>query len=134
MINPSSIGIQNSVLPQMEQSRLTQLRNLAEPGKNQTNEELKSLAHQFESIFVHQLLKVMRSTVQKTGLFDSHATQMYESLYDEEVANLMTEQKSIGLANIIYRDLIRLEEKIDKARSTSDTPAQELTPEIDLQG
>ena len=134
MINPSSIGIQNSVLPQMEQSRLTQLKNLAEPGQNQTNEKLKSLAHQFESIFVHQLLKVMRSTVQKTGLFDSHATQMYESLYDEEVANLMTEQKSIGLADIIYRDLIRLQERIDKARSTSDTPAQELTPEIDLQG
>ena len=134
MINPSSISIQNSVLPQMEQSRLTQLRNLAEPGKNQTNEELKSLAHQFESIFVHQLLKSMRSTVQKTGLFDSHATQMYESLYDEEVANLMTEQRSIGLANIIYRDLIRLEERIDKARSTNVTPAQELTPEIDLQG
>ena len=118
----------------MEQSRLTQLRNLAEPGKNQTNEELKSLAHQFESIFVHQLLKAMRSTVQKTGLFDSHATQMYESLYDEEVANLMTEQRGIGLADIIYRDLIRLEERIDKARSTSGTPAQELTPEIDLQG
>ena len=118
----------------MEQGRLTQLSNLAGSGGNQTNEELKSLAHQFESIFVHQLLKSMRSTVQKSGLLDSHATQMYESLYDEEVAKLMTEQKSMGLADIIYRDLTRLEEKSSKAQSTSGTPAQKLTPAIDLHG
>ena len=134
MINLSSTSIQNSVLPQMEESRLTQLSHLAQPGRNQTNEELKSLAHQFESIFVHQLLKAMRSTVQKTGLFDSHATQMYESLYDEEVAKLMTEQRGIGLADIVYRDLVRLEEKSKKVQSTSDTPVQGLAPAIDLKG
>jgi flagellar protein FlgJ len=132
VINP--LSIENSVLPQVEQSRLTQLSNLAGSGGNQTNEELKSVAHEFESIFVHQLLKSMRSTVQKTGLLDSHATQMYESLYDEEVAKLMTEQRSMGLADIVYRDLVRLEEKSSKARSTSGAPVQKLTPAIDLHG
>ena len=113
-----SVGLQNSILPQMEESRLTQLSDLANPGRSKNHEQLESLSKQFESIFVQQLLKSMRSTVQKTGLFDSHATNMYESLHDEEMSKLMTKQKGIGLADIIYKDLARLEEKIEQARSS----------------
>ena len=134
MFIPSSISPQNSILPQMEQSRLSQLSDLASPGTSKTNKQLKSLANQFESIFVHQLLKSMRSTVQKTGLFDSHATNMYESLHDEEIAKLMTEQKGIGLADVIYRDLVRLDGKTKKARSEIGISAQKINPAVDLQG
>ena len=134
MFIPSSISPQNSILPQMEQSRLSQLSDLASPGTSKTNKQLKSLSQQFESIFVHQLLKSMRSTVQKTGLFDSHATNMYESMQDEEIAKLMTEQKGIGLAEIIYRDLARLEEKTNKEQSENGRSTQNLNPAINLQG
>jgi len=134
MFIPSSISPQNSILPQMEQSRLSQLSDLASPGTSKTNKQLKSLSKQFESIFVHQLLKSMRSTVQKTGLFDSHATNMYESLHDEEIAKLMTEQKGIGLADVIYRDLARLEAKVEKARSEIGISAQKINPAVNLQG
>ena len=134
MFIPSSISPQNSILPQMEQSRLSQLSDLASPGTSKTDEQLKSLSKQFESIFVHQLLKSMRSTVQKTGLFDSHATNMYESLHDEEIAKLMTEQKGIGLADVIYRDLARLEAKVEKARSEIGISSQKINPAVNLQG
>ncbi|MCH2391129.1 MAG: rod-binding protein [Nitrospinales bacterium] len=134
MFIPSSISPQNSILPQMEQSRLSQLSDLASPGTSKTNKQLKSLSKQFESIFVHQLLKSMRSTVQKTGLFDSHATNMYESLHDEEIAKLMTEQKGIGLADVIYRDLARLEAKVEKARSEIGISSQKINPAVNLQG
>ena len=134
MFIPSSISPQNSILPQMEQSRLSQLSDLASPGTSKTNKQLKSLSKQFESIFVHQLLKSMRSTVQKTGLFDSHATNMYESLHDEEIAKLMTEQKGIGLADGIYRDLARLEAKVEKARSEIGISSQKINPVVNLQG
>ena len=134
MFIPSSISPQNSILPQMEQSRLSQLSDLASPGTSKTDEQLKSLSKQFESIFVHQLLKSMRSTVQKTGLFDSHATNMYESLHDEEIARLMTEQKGIGLADVIYRDLARLEAKVEKARSEIGISSQKINPAVNLQG
>ena len=134
MFIPSSISPQNSILPQMEQNRLSQLSDLASPGTSKTNKQLKSLSKQFESIFVHQLLKSMRSTVQKTGLFDSHATNMYESLHDEEIAKLMTEQKGIGLADIIYRDLARLEAKVKKARSEIGISSQKINPAVNLQG
>ena len=134
MFIPSSISPQNSILPQMEQSRLSQLRDLASPGTSKTNKQLKSLSQKFESIFVHQLLKSMRSTVQKSGIFNSHATKMYESLHDEEMAKLMTEQKGIGLADVIYRDLVSLDGKIKKARSEIGISAQKINPAVNLQG
>jgi flagellar protein FlgJ len=134
MFSSSSIGNQGSISSQMDKNRLTQLSNLSETGKNKTNEEIKSLAHQFESIFVHQLLKSMRSTVQKSGLFDSHATQMYESLYDEEMAKLMTEKRSIGLADIVYKDLVRLEDIIKKTQPMNGTSVQVTAKTIDLKG
>ena len=61
----------------------------------------------------------MRSTIQKSGLFDSHATRMYESMHDQEMANLMTEKRSIGLADIIYKDLLRLEKKSEASNSNN---------------
>ena len=134
MFSSASTGNQGLISSQMDNNRLTQLSNLSETGKNKTNEEIKSLAHQFESIFVHQLLKSMRSTVQKSGLFDSHATQMYESLYDEEMAKLMTEKRSIGLADIVYKDLVRLEDIIKKVQPMSGTSVQVQAKTIDLKG
>ena len=134
MFSSASTGNQGLISSQMDNNRLTQLSNLSETGKNKTNEEIKSLAHQFESIFVHQLLKSMRSTVQKSGLFDSHATQMYESLYDEEMAKLMTEKRSIGLADIVYKDLVRLEDIIKNVQPVGRTSVQGSTQTIDLKG
>jgi len=118
----------------MEQSRISQLSELANSGRSKNNKQLKVLSQQFESIFVHQLLKSMRSTIQKSGLFGSHATEMYESLHDEEMANLMTQQKGIGLAEVIYRDLARLEEKTKKEQPERERSTQNLNEVINLQG
>ena len=134
MMNIPSMATQNSVLPQMEQNRLTGLMAQANLDKNNTNEELMSLSRQFESIFIHQLLKSMRSTIQKSGLFESHATRMYESMHDQELASLMSEKRSIGLADIIYKDLLRMEEKRDQSASESNTSIQHSNQSIDSLG
>ena len=115
MINMPAVSISNSVLPQIEQNRLNELKVQSKLTKNHTNDELMSLAHQFESIFIHQVLKSMRSTIPKSGLLESHATRMYESMHDQEMANLMSEKRSIGLAEMIYKDLVRLEKKSTQA-------------------
>ena len=133
-MNIPAMATQNSVLPQMEQNRLTGLMAQANLDKNNTNEELMSLSRQFESIFIHQLLKSMRSTIQKSGLFESHATKMYESMHDQELASLMSEKRSIGLADIIYKDLLRMEEKRDQSASESNTSIQHSNQSIDSLG
>ena len=133
-MNIPAMATQNSVLPQMEQNRLTGLMAQANLDKNNTNEELMSLSRQFESIFIHQLLKSMRSTIQKSGLFESHATRMYESMHDQELASLMSEQRSIGLADIVYKDLLRMEEKRDQSTSESNISIQHSNQSIDSLG
>jgi peptidoglycan hydrolase FlgJ len=133
MFIPSSSS-KTAILPQMEQGRMSQLSKLAKLGKSKNNKQLKSLSKEFESIFVHQLLKSMRSSVQKSGLFDSHASKMYESLHDEEMSKLMTEQKGIGLAEVIYRDLARLEEKISKDQTESKVSTKTINSAINLKG
>ncbi|MBT3513816.1 MAG: hypothetical protein HOB32_04000 [Nitrospina sp.] len=133
MFIPSSISPQNSILPQMEQSRLSELNHLANPARGKSNKELIAVAKQFESVFIHQLLKSMRSSVQKSSLFDSHASKMFESLHDEEMSKLMSEQKGIGLADVIYRDLARLESKVNKQKENKES-AQKLNQSINLQG
>ena len=133
-MNIPAMATQNSVLPQMEQNRLTGLMAQANLDKNNTNEELMSLSRQFESIFIHQLLKSMRSTIQKSGLFESHATRMYESMHDQELASLMSEKRSIGLADIIYKDLLRMEEKRDQSTSESNISIQHSNQSIDSLG
>jgi len=134
MFIPSSSSSETAILRQFERGRLSQLSELAKPGKNKNNKQLKSLAKEFESIFVHQLLKSMRSTVQKSDFFDSHASNMYESLYDEEMSKIMTEQKGVGLADVIYRDLARLEEKTNKDQTESEVSTKKINSAINLQG
>ena len=134
MINIPGMGTLNSVLPQMEQNRLTELKDQAGLDRNQTDEELMSVSRQFESIFIHQLLKSMRSTVQKSGLFDSHATRMYESMHDQELASLITEKRSIGLAEIVYKDLLLLEQKKNGEQLHDNQVIKDMSPMVDIQG
>ena len=46
----------------------------------------------------------------------------------------MTEQKGIGLADIIYRDLARLEEKVKKDQTESEISTKKINSGTNLQG
>lgn len=77
-----------------------------------TDADLKELARQFESIFIQYMQKSMRSTVPKSGLFNSFSLEMYESMFDQELAGQVSLKKGIGLADVLYKDLKRLDETI----------------------
>ena len=59
---------------------------------------------------------------------------MYESMHDQELASLMTEKQSIGLADIVYKDLVRLEEKINKQRSEDNKAVQDSNSAVGFFG
>ena len=63
------------------------------------------VAQKFEGILIHQMLKAMRKTVQKSDLLNSFSLQQYESMMDEEIANEMAKHKGIGLADSIFNQL-----------------------------
>lgn len=56
---------------------------------------------------MHELLKSMRNTIPKTGMFDSPATNMFEEMLDEERANEMARNGGMGLAQLVYEQMSR---------------------------
>lgn len=70
--------------------------------------KIKQLSKDFEAIFLEQMLRTMRSSVQKSGLIDGgNAEEIYRSMLDSEYAKLMAGQSSSGLAQMIERQLLQ---------------------------
>jgi flagellar protein FlgJ len=76
------------------------------------------VARDFESVFVNKLLESMRKAVPKSGLLDSSALDMYQSMMDQEMAKNMSERKGMGLGEMVYKDLSRLD-KVFRGESIS---------------
>lgn len=77
--------------------------------KNEKNsdEALKKVAQQFESLFVHELLKNMRSAnavFEEDSLFNSSESNFFRDMYDQQLSVSMAE-KGIGLADSLYRQM-----------------------------
>ena len=118
----------NQALNALALGKVKQLRQQVESGALKNDEQLKAVARQFESIFVQQLLSSMRSTVPKEGLLDSFAKNSFDEMMDEELAKEVSRQKGIGLSDMIYRDLSRMDKIIKSAQEqltnikTGETP------------
>jgi len=60
----------------------------------------------FEQIFLHMLLKEMRSTIPDSGLTEkSTAREIFEDMYDEELATTMSKNNGIGIAKMLYEQM-----------------------------
>lgn len=69
--------------------------------------KIKQLATDFESMFMEQMLKGMRTSVQKSGLIDGgNAEEIYQSMLDGEYAKTMAGQRNTGLADMVERQLL----------------------------
>jgi murein DD-endopeptidase MepM/ murein hydrolase activator NlpD len=73
-------------------------------GKNQA--ELKKVAEEFEAIFIGQLLKVMRETIEESGMEGGgFGKGIYTDLFDQEIALSMARRGALGIGDIIYKSL-----------------------------
>lgn len=87
---------------------------------DQKNEELKKACREFESVFTYQLLKSMRSTVEKCDLFHGgQGEEIYQSLLDQELSKNMSGSGNNSLANILYNQL-----KNNLSEAVSDKPIE----------
>jgi murein DD-endopeptidase MepM/ murein hydrolase activator NlpD len=81
------------------------------PSGNSTeykHQELKKACREFESVFTYQILKSMRSTIEKSDLFHGgQGEEIYESLLDQELAKKMARSGENSLADMLYRQLSR---------------------------
>ena len=62
----------------------------------------------FESIFIKQMLNVMRKTVHKTGLTDGGmAEEIFEDMLYDEYALKMAQSSRFGISDMLYKELSR---------------------------
>ncbi len=88
----------------------------------QKEDDLESAAQDFEAIFLHKMLEAMRKTVPKSGLLESFSSDMYQSMFDEELANEMAKRGDIGLANMMYKQL----DKTNPQNPSSDSHSNKI--------
>ena len=70
-------------------------------GKN--NEELKDVAEQFESIFVHQMLKQARQGKLAEGIFSSEAQDTFNNMLDIEYSKILSKENNFGIAEALIK-------------------------------
>ncbi|MBL1294218.1 MAG: flagellar assembly peptidoglycan hydrolase FlgJ [Thiotrichales bacterium] len=66
---------------------------------------LREVAQQFESLFLHMMLKSMRSAVSESDLMSSKQTGFYQEMLDQQLSTELPKQGGIGLADIIVQQL-----------------------------
>ncbi len=77
------------------------------------NPSLRKACRQLESLFLSQLLKEMRKTVPHGGAIPEHnGASLYQSLFDNHLADLLAKQQATGLGDYFYRELLDTEGKI----------------------
>lgn len=81
---------------------LAKLKALA---KGDSSGALREVAQQFEGVFLQMVLKGMRQASLGDGLLDNDQTRFYRDLYDQQLAVHLSRQSTIGLAELIVRQL-----------------------------
>lgn len=72
-----------------------------------SQEGLKVAARQFETYFLQMMLKSMRDTVPKDTIFDSQETKDFTTMMDQQVAQNISQNKGIGMADALIAQIER---------------------------
>jgi flagellar protein FlgJ len=73
--------------------------------KTDSPEALKKVAKQFESLFLNNILKGMRSAKLAEGAFDSDQSKTYNEMYDQQLSVHLAGKPGVGLADLIVKQL-----------------------------
>ncbi len=107
-----SIGttnISNIINQTTTQANKNSLENVTAKIDNaKEDKELLTACQEFESLFVHMMLKEMRATIPEDGFIEkSTGTEIFEDMYDQKVAeNIAKSKEGIGLAKMLYEQMM----------------------------
>lgn len=81
---------------------------------------LKNACQDFEAMFLANMLKSMRKTVEKTNLFGSDSgEETFQEMMDNEVSKAAAKTSSMGIADLMYRQVTNDLAKKAEAAATS---------------
>lgn len=102
--NSNLIATQEKAQAELEQSTFNQVLDKAR--KADDDKRLKEACQEMESVFLYQVLSAMRSTVPPNPLLGrSQAEEIFQSMLDQELTKSASKTGSIGLAEILYKQL-----------------------------
>jgi peptidoglycan hydrolase FlgJ len=100
------------------------LQALKRAAANNDPAAVRRVAQQFESMFTRMMLKSMRDAVGTDPIFGSDQEQMYQGMYDDQLALQLSKGRGLGLADMLVRQLQRLGGSgASPATATGATPA-----------
>jgi len=84
----------------------SQLKKLPETKGVSDDTKLRESANDFEAIFIQQMLKTMRKTSFESDLLPkSEGEKVFQSLLDEQYAQISAKSGSLGFGEMIYQQL-----------------------------
>lgn len=66
-----------------------------------SKEGIKAAAKQFEAYFLQMMLRSMRETLTQDGPFDSQETKTFTDMFDQQVAQSVSQGRGFGLADVL---------------------------------
>ena len=98
----------DTILPTGEsvQTAKALAKSAVKQGETKGAGKLEQACKDFESLFVSQMMQQMRKTVPQDGLLNGgRAEKIYTEMLDSEMAKSISNQRGIGLAAMMYRQL-----------------------------
>ncbi len=84
---------------------LASLSRLKVQSKDDPSTALNEVAKQFESVFVSMMMKEMRNTLPKDGMFSSNEMESYQEMFDQQLSLDLSRNGGLGLADLISRQM-----------------------------
>ena len=66
---------------------------------------MRETAQQFEALFLQMIMKSMRESIVKSELSESNTMETFEGMFDKEVSVQLAKKNSIGLADMLVKNL-----------------------------
>lgn len=101
------------------------LADLRRVAKQDSDAALEEVAAQFEAIFIQMMLKSMRDASLSEGIFDSDQSEMYMSMFDQQIALDLSSKGAFGIAALMVQQLAN--NKISQSNSVSTPISGSLT-------
>ncbi len=83
----------------------SEFAKLKTQSKTDSPAALQKVAKQFESLFLNNILKGMRSAKLAEGAFDSSQSDSYNEMYDQQLSVHLAGKPGVGLADLIVKQL-----------------------------
>ena len=98
-------GLNNSTLQSsIDFAGMGSLRGQAQ---QKTDKATRETATQFEAMFIHEMLKSMRQTIEKSDLNGSDAEDTFQEMYDRELSQNLAKRNTLGVADMLVKHLDR---------------------------